>query len=55
MIHGTYTVPVCTGCIRIHTHNITINPLTAGAEYIVFFTQLLPNSVLPSKHVKAMM
>ena len=32
-----------------------INPLTAGAEYIRFFTKLLPHSALPFKHVKAMM
>ena len=32
-----------------------INLLTAGAEYIGFFTQLLPHSVPPFKHVKAIM
>ena len=32
-----------------------INPLTAGAEYIRFFTQLLPHSVPPFKHGKATM
>ena len=32
-----------------------INPLTAGAAYIGFFTQLLPHSVQPFKHVKAIM
>ena len=29
------------------------NPLTAGADYIGFVTQLLPHSVPPFKHVKA--
>ena len=32
-----------------------INPLTAGVAYIGFFTQLLPHSVPPFKHVKAIM
>ena len=32
-----------------------INPLTTGAEDIGFFTQLLPHSVLPFKHGKAIM
>ena len=32
-----------------------INPLTAGAEYIGVFTQLLAHSVPPFKHVKAIM
>ena len=32
-----------------------INPLTAGAEYIWFFAQLLQHSVPPFKHVKAIM
>ena len=32
-----------------------INPLTAGAAYIKFFTQFLPHSVPPFKHVKAIM
>ena len=32
---------------------VFINPLTAGAAYIGFFTQLLPHSVPPFKHVKA--
>ena len=31
------------------------NPLTAGTEYNGFFTQLLPHSVPPFKHVKAIM
>ena len=34
---------------------VRVNPLTAGAEYIGFFTQLLPDSVPPFKHVKAIM
>ena len=32
--------------------NFLLNPLTAGAEYIGFFTQLLTHSVPPFKHVK---
>ena len=32
-----------------------INPSTAGVAYIGFFTQLLPHSVPPFKHVKAIM
>ena len=31
------------------------NPLTAVAEYTRYFTQLLPHSVPPFKHVKAIM
>ena len=31
------------------------NPLTAGVAYIGFFTQLLPLSVPPFKHGKAIM
>ena len=34
---------------------LSVNPLTAGAEYIGFFTQLLPHSVPPFKNVKAIM
>ena len=30
-----------------------INPLTAGVAYVGFFTQLLPHSVPPFKHGKA--
>ena len=32
-----------------------LNSLTAGAEYIGVFTHLLPHSVTPYKHVKAIM
>ena len=32
-----------------------VNPLTAGVAYIGVFTQLLPHSVPPFKHVKAIM
>ena len=35
------------GCINA---TMDINPLTAGAEYIGFFNQLLPHSVPPFKH-----
>ena len=35
--------------------DVVINPLTAGAEYIGVFTPLLPHSVPPYKHVKAIM
>ena len=31
------------------------NPLPTGAEYIGLFTQLLPHSVPPFRHVKAIM
>ena len=31
------------------------NPLTAGVAYIGVFTQLLPHSVPPFKHVTAIM
>ena len=39
----------CNQCVR------RVNPLTTGAKYIGFFTQLLPHSVPPFKHVKAIM
>ena len=32
-----------------------LSPLTAGAAYIGFFTQLLPRSVPPFKHGEAIM
>ena len=32
-----------------------VNPLTAGAEYIGFLTQILPHSVPPFKHGKTTM
>ena len=35
--------------------NIWLKPLTSGAEYIGFFTQLLPHSVPPFMHVKAIL
>ena len=34
---------------------LSLNPLTAGAVYIGFFTQFLSHSVPPFKHVKAIM
>ena len=39
------------GCVN----HRALNPLTAGAEYIGFFIQLLPHSVPPFKHGKAIM
>ena len=46
------------GCYTIHEgvmSSSNLNPLTAGAKYIGCFTQLLPHSVPPFKHVKAIM
>ena len=40
-------------CMRGMKLATLVNPFTAGAAYIGFFTQLLPHSVPPFKHVKA--
>ena len=60
-----FTAGACSGRLRgylmtkRHGHRDQIhylfNPLTAGAEYIGFCTQLSPHFLLPFEHVEAIM
>ena len=54
LVSMVYT-EICQRLMVGHQHIYHLNPLPAGAEYIGFFTQLLPHSVPSFKHAKAIM